>query len=204
MVKFSFNVFGYEFERGLKYLENGFQSAVSALETDAELARTALRDYKDSIAQGRGFIEECDEETLSPFEKERILEMNIEACEEALMELRKAFVVGLYHHWERGVRRWVGSKNGKHRKLVDEIEKKGVKVDQKLEALQHLVNTLKHDSDNWGLKLMQSWGSVLRPNAQSSINALNIGWYQAVCLTDEHVLEVIRIVSASGPVAIEK
>ncbi len=52
------------------------------------------------------WIVEHDDDGNVMWDQETLLEMDIEASDEAIMALRKAFVMALYHHWERALRKY--------------------------------------------------------------------------------------------------
>jgi len=114
------------------------------------------------------------------------------------MALRKAFVIALYHHWERAIRASAAGANGNHDKLVKRAQAKGILIDARIGALRDLVNALKHDSDRCGKALLSSWPDIFSPNFQPG--TLKTDWYRAVSLKDHHVVEAFEIVSGSGPI----
>ncbi|MEH2510168.1 hypothetical protein V1291_001522 [Nitrobacteraceae bacterium AZCC 1564] len=79
------------------------------------------------------------------------LEEQRQDAEEALMLLRKAFVVATYHFWERGAQRFAPHKQKKpnHHALVAALRGASIVVDEQgLEELRLLVNCLKHNSND--------------------------------------------------------
>lgn len=198
MVKLPIDLQGYTFQEGLSVLRTSFQCARRALADMAEHTKSEAVKYQSSIERGGDWIGEQDEDGYTLWDHVSVLEMRVKAADEALMALRKAFVIALYHHWERSVRLWTGSAdNANHCKLVSRARAKHLPIDPKLVAIRDLVNTLKHDSDRSGNELLQSWGNVFRPGFQ--VFPESTDWYEAVCLMDRHVLEAFDIVSASGP-----
>ncbi|MFC3322894.1 hypothetical protein [Mesorhizobium cantuariense] len=105
MATLHFNLHGYEFQEGAKTLLTSFQSAAGALKADVQRAEAAAQDYQKSLAEGGPWEGERDaEEGYVIWDQEDVLEARIEATGEALMGLRKAFVIAFYHHWERAIR----------------------------------------------------------------------------------------------------
>ncbi len=189
---------GYVFQDGLNVLRTGFQCAAKALAGIAEQTKNEAIDYQDAVERGGEWIGEQDEDGYVLWDHASVLEMRVEAAEEALMALRKTSIIALYHHWERLVRLWTNSADkADHCKLVSRAQTKRIPIDPKLVAIRDLANTLKHASDQSGNKLLQSRSDVFGPGFQAFPGRTN--WYKAVSLTNCHVLEAFDIVSASGP-----
>jgi hypothetical protein len=125
MAKFPYNVCGYRFQDGVNTLRLSFQFAINALSADLARAITESSAYEDGIAQGGAEIGEWDDDGNKLSIQTNVLEMQVESVEEAAMALRKAFVIALYHHWERSVRLWTASANGKHDALTSAALAKG-------------------------------------------------------------------------------
>jgi hypothetical protein len=199
MAKLNFNVHGYRFEKAINDLRTGFLSAVKALEGEVEGAKKDAAGYQQSLGQGGAWIGEIDEDGYVLWDHESVLEMRIEAREEALMALRKVFVITFYHYWERSIRAstHIAAKN--HTELVKSAREGGIPIDPRLNAVRDLVNTLKHNEDKWGKKLCVSWRALFSPDFEPQSKKTD--WYGAIHLQDIHVLEVVEIVSRSGPTA---
>lgn len=163
-----------------------------------ESVKTEATNYQEFIEHGGEWIGEQDEEGNLLWDQATVLDMHIEAREEALMDLRKAFVMALYHHWERAIQTATGGKPGNHKGLVKLANEKGISLHPRLASILALANTLKHNSDKYGTALCQSWSDVFgahfRPRPEGKTD-----WYAAIRLTDAHILEVSDIVAASGP-----
>ncbi|MBW0151435.1 MAG: hypothetical protein KXJ53_09505 [Phenylobacterium sp.] len=198
MVTLPFNLLGFAFQQGVDWLESGFGTAAAALaQRHAEVA-AELQAYEAGVAAGGARIGEW-EDGVRLWEQDQLLALQMDDLEESLMDLRKAYVLAAYHHWERGARRWtrLGS-HAKHLKLVAVTRELGYPIDARLTGLYDLVNTLKHNSGVWASKLASSWPAVLKgdPAARPGLD-----WYHLVELDDRDVHEVCSIVRASGPTA---
>ncbi|UKK84100.1 hypothetical protein L7H23_16255 [Sphingopyxis sp. BSN-002] len=124
--------------------------------------------------------------------------MEIDTKVEAQEALRKAFVIALYHHWERSARKWTGDDRRDHSKLAIAVEALGDPIHPRLEAVRDLTNLLKHDNDKWGQQLIETWPDVVSgPRGHAGGRT---DWYRAVRLTDAHMTEAFNIVGASGPI----
>lgn len=198
MAKLNFNMQGLVFQGGVDTLRLGFETAVTALKSALNQAQHELEAYEAAVqADPREWIGECEDGHIL-WEQSQVLEMSISDIEEAVMALRKAFVIALYHHWERGARRWAQrSGRANHQDLTAATRAEGYPVDPRLEAVLHLVNTLKHDNAVKGERLLAAWPEVFPPGFTS--RGPRASWYEAIRLNDAQVLEVCDVVEKSGP-----
>jgi hypothetical protein len=119
------------------------------------------------------------------------------------MELRKAFAIAAYHHWERSVQLWIeidapDKRNAQGYKEISKAASKiGYPADVELPRVNALANTLKHNSKDCGAKLLKLWPDILLPQVQNSTNPTD--WVSAIQLSGEHLNEIFNIVSRSGP-----
>ncbi len=198
MVPINFNMVGYDFSRGVRILKEGYASAILALEQKADMLGTQLLEYREHLAHGGAPDEERDEEGFLLWDRERLLEMDIEVCSAGLGEVRKAFVMALYHHWERAVRKDTGYNKPYHDGLLKAAAAAQIPVQPDLEKVRHLVNTLKHNNEDRGLQLLEHWPEVFYSDFSHHANT---DWYQSIELTDDHVHQTLSIIAASGPEA---
>jgi len=190
MAKLNFNARGHAFKAGLDVLREGYASASAALHADVERAKSEAAAYEASDE----WTGERDEDGHVLWEQGQVLGMRQEASEGALMALRKAFVLAIYHHWERAIRAYTDSGNSaSHDKLVDRAREKEIPLDRRLGSVRELVNALKH---NKGGTLQESWPEVLRHQARLHQQK---DWYDAIQLTDAHVIEAFDVIALSGP-----
>jgi hypothetical protein len=191
MVKLNFDARGYAFKEGLNVLREGYISASTALAANVERVKAEAVTYRASDE----FIGERDDEGYVLWEQSQILDMQRETAEEALMALRSAYVIVLYHYWEREIQTYTESgTSADYEKLKKRVLDKGILIDARLDAARDLANALKH---NKGTKLQASWPDVLTPRARTGQPRK---WYEAVRLADEQVAEVFEIIARSGPV----
>jgi hypothetical protein len=199
MVKLPINMSGYAFQDGVQTLQASFLSARDALAGEVARAKDEAVAYQQEVDREGEWIGECDEDGRILWDQADVLNMRIDTTNEALIALRKAFAIAVYHHWERSALRWLDKKREDHDKLAIAVQALGYPIHPKLAAVRDLVNTLKHDSGRWGCALIKSWSDLFEQGylPRAGWNA----WYEAVRLSDEHVLEAISVVSASGPTA---
>lgn len=190
MAKLGFDMRGYAFKAGLDVLRTGYASASKALTADIERVQAEAAAYEASDE----FIGEIDDEGNRLWEQDQILSMQQETTEEALQALRKAYVLALYHHWERAVQAYTASgKSADHEKLVKRAPAKGIPLHARLGVVRDLANAMKH---NKGGSLQQCWPDVLAYGARSREPK---DWYEAIQLEDAYVAEIFEIIEQSGP-----
>uniref|UniRef100_A0A182SSZ1 Core-binding (CB) domain-containing protein n=1 Tax=Anopheles maculatus TaxID=74869 RepID=A0A182SSZ1_9DIPT len=133
------------------------------------------------------------------------LETEIEMATDAMNELRKAFAIAAYHHWERSVLEWWHAENPaardesvpeerrpkppqKHGKLQEFAENVATPPAPALDKVRTLANALKHNSkDRWD-NLAQQWPEVIaRKPYQNRAN-----WAGTIRLSDSQLLKVFQ------------
>lgn len=195
MAPFKFSVLGYEFQRDIKVIREGYDASIEALERRFSDIEGNLKRYREMIAAGGEPIGEWEDgHTL--WEEETVLEMDKESCANSISEVRKAFAVALYHHWERAVRRVTRFHDNDLRQLLKQAKEKGIRVSGDLVKVRHLVNTLKHNNGQTGKRLLKSWPDVFTSPLQPDRVR---DWYFAVELRPDQIDMVFAIISESGP-----
>jgi len=195
MVALNFNLLGLVYQDGVGYLAKGFTTAATALRADRATIAAELVAYETHVNAGGDRIGEWEDGELL-WEQDQVLRMRLEDADEALMDLRKAYCLAIYHHWERGARRWTRRVHGNHAKLAELTVELGYPVDARLAGLCDLVNTLKHNNVASARKLAASWGALLSADPHGPAER---DWYNVVELTDDHVAEACDIIRGSGP-----
>jgi hypothetical protein len=198
MTKLNLNLAGFSFQHGLKILESSFQAALPGLTDGVVKADAALKEYDAAGV----FIGERDEETGDIYwDQSQVLAFELEMAEIARQELRKAYAIAAYHHWERYVRVWTGKDNLRtHDDMTAATLAEGYPIHAYLDRVRLLVNTLKHDNRRWGMALFEAWREAYR----SDFRPRQVGrvyWAEAVSLTDNQIAELFATLAASGPTA---
>ncbi len=196
MVALNFNMQGLSYQQGIENLEAGFMTSAAALsDRRAQLLR-GLEEYVATVEGGGERIGEW-EDGHRLWEQDQVLEMQIDDAEASVMDLRKAYILAVYHHWERSARRWTGLSGWtKHQRLATAARDLGYPIDERLERVRDLVNTLKHNSADRASQLFASWPGVLNVDPETRPY---LDWYGVVTLGDRHVQEVFEIARLSGP-----
>lgn len=199
MAKLGFNSHGWDFEQGVKSLLRSFRLAASAMDRQIDAALDAIRDYRQHIESGGKVIGEWDEDGFRVWTQDQVLEFDLTSAEEAAMALRKAYALQLYHFWERSAHAWTLSKpNTSHTELVEKTIAAGYPVNDRLNAVKHLANTLKHGNPKHGKMLYETWNAVVALPPPSNPSMVG-DWYSVIKLTDADLRDIGRIVATSGP-----
>lgn len=196
MVKLNFNWRGYMYQDGVNSIRLSYDNAAQALQLQTERAYDEISEYNMKVAAGDQSGIEHDDDGQIVFDEADVLMYRSLAAEEALNTLRKAFAIVLYHHWERSVREWVQSKHGKHDALVTAAAAIGQPTDPLVNDLRTLVNTLKHDSDRWGVPLHNDRPDLFKSDFK--ITQADPAWYDAIEVSGTALLDFFAAVSASG------
>lgn len=190
MAKLGFDMRGYAFKAGLDVLRQGHASASKALTADIERVQAEAAAYEASP----DFIGDHDEDGNLLWEQSQVLAFQQETAEDALQALRKAYVLALYHHWERAIQTYTDSgKSADHKKLVKRAPAKGIPLHARLDVVRDLANAMKH---NKGGSLQQDWPEVLRYGARTHEPR---DWYEAIQVEEAHIAEIFEIIEQSGP-----
>lgn len=191
MAKITFDFFHYTFDHGLRMLEKGYSAARDALLAEIEHIETKARAYNESVANGGEWIGESEDGHIL-WEQSQIYDAEINDAYQALGELRKAFVIALYHHWERSVAEWKGSDaTHTHEQMADFCADMGYGPSPDLDAVRHLANHLKHGPNsrkNWLDDLRQKYPLFL-PQGPTSIFGLS----------EDDLYRIAAVILASGP-----
>ena len=140
------------------------------------------------------------------------LETEIEMAADAMNELRKAFAIAAYHHWERSLLEWWYAENPaardesvpeasrptpprNHERLLAFTETVATPPAPALDKVRTLANALKHNSkDRWD-DLVQQWPEVIARTPYKH----RADWAGTIRLSDSQLLKVFQAVQQSGP-----
>ncbi len=197
MAKLFFNAHAHSFQSGLRTLQSSYKVSSDALRNALIVARHSAQAYEDAVREDPSawIGEEEGGEIL--WCQSQFNEMEIEQTEAALMSLRKAYAIAIYHFWERSAIRWTEAHKSHHNKLAELCIKCGHPIHIKLCNIQYLANSLKHNSQEYGKKLRTAWPDVIPGRPQKFGSATE--WYDSIHLTDAHIQEIFEVLYASGP-----
>lgn len=185
----------YQFEHGLRMLEKGYTAARDALQADIERTKAEAIAYEKHLANGGEWIGEFEDGHIL-WEQSQIYEAEINDVELALLDVRKAFIIALYHYWEHSATAWKGS-YGSHHELAQFCASEGYGPSPELDAVRYLANYLKH-----GPKSRTDWLDRLRRNYPTFMPKGPVEGLFG--LSDESVFKVAAIIFASGPTTKEQ
>jgi len=189
MVKLGAYIRYHQFEHGLRMLEKGYAAARDYLEAEIQRTEAASQKYDEELANGGKWIGAYEDGHLL-WDQSQVYQYEIDDVHRALFEVRKAFVIALYHYWEHSVAGWVG-KYASHEKLTEYCVSKGYNPPDELNAVRYLANHLKH-----GPNSQKDWLSHLRkkfPTFLLQNQGLLFG------LSEDDLYKVVAVILASGP-----
>lgn len=193
MAALTFNFVSYAFESGLKMVERGYVAARDAILTEIDLIKAKARTYEQHVADGGEPIGEWEDGHLL-WDQSQLFEAEIIDAYEVLYEVRKTFIIALYHFWERAAAGWKGSE-GSHAELAEYCRQEGYGPSPELEAVRCLANFLKHGSNS-----RYDWLDRLRKLSPSILPNLNRpGFAGIIGLSDNEFFKVAEIIRESGP-----
>jgi hypothetical protein len=208
MVAFNFNFYGYDYERGITVLTEGLSAATEALERKRADAAAEWKVYEHGITTGEiEEEEERDEETGSLlWSRSLVFEHDIKLIDEGVLALRKAYVIALYHHWERIVRQWTDAPTGaRHDKLVKRVKAKGVEPPERFGHVYLLNNVLKHNSETAGPQLLERWPELFwnagKLRERVAKDGTPIRWENTIIVGEKAMVTIIETMKVSGPVS---
>ncbi|MBB2157342.1 hypothetical protein HLH33_13640 [Gluconacetobacter diazotrophicus] len=198
----------------LDFQRSAYGSGLDILCLAAEHGLTALRQARDGHARELASLPpeahrrwDFDEyggqfEITSPAAD---LETDIEMATDALNELRKAFAVAAYHHWERSVIEWWHAARptilppGRPPFGYDHLKKAAKRLSVRpapaLNKVVTLANALKHNDKRRWNELKKQWPEVIARERYRS----RADWAGTIQLNDTQLLEVFQAVQQSGP-----
>jgi hypothetical protein len=189
MVKIGSYFRHYQFEHGLRMLEKGYVAARDTLQAEIERIEGEAEAYEKALAKGGEWIGEFEDGRVL-WEQSQVYQAQIDDVHHALFEVRKAFVIALYHHWEDSAAGWNGG-DAKHGELATFCASEGYGPSPELDAVRYLANHLKH-----GRNSSTDWLSRLRkkyPTFLSQRPGVLFG------LSEDDLYRVAAAILASGP-----
>jgi len=197
---YEFNAHAYIFESGLDTIEQSYAAAVSGITQEINRHKAAFYDYGRYIEGGGAPTGEWDEDGIEIWSQDELLRFTISIAEEALMTLRKAYAIAIYHHWERSARQWTKNNDGNHRELVKDVLAMNYRIDPHLDAVRQLANLLKHANSVKGEELYKSWRDVFPADFRPPVSDVRVvDWYDRISLSDKHIERIVKTVRGSGP-----
>ncbi|CUW48566.1 hypothetical protein [Novacetimonas hansenii] len=184
---------------GLDILCIAAEAGLKGLRTHRDIKIEELQSLPEEIAV-EDFVDEDDVQHIV-WSNADDLETDIEMAADALNELRKAFCVAAYHHWERAVIEWWYDSNltkNPPRSFNDikaYAEQLGIPVDEDLGKVVALTNLIKHNNKDKWAKLRGVWPEIVPRERPGNV----ADWSGTVELTDNDLLDVFRAVQRSGP-----
>lgn len=180
----------YQFEHGLRMLEKGYIAARDSLQAEIDHIAAEALAYEDALANGGEWIGEYEDGHIL-WEQSKLYDAQTDDVHNALFEIRKAFIIALYHHWEHSASTWRGGGYASHKKLTEYCAEAGYHPSPELDAVRCLANHLKHgpNSDtDWLGRLRNDYPSFL-PHGPGVVFGLS----------EDTLYKVAAAILASGP-----
>lgn len=186
MAPLSFNVIGFTFVKRMKALYESYRVAAKELTISLGAKVRQLEDYKLGVTNGSPPIEERDEDGYLLWSQEQVLELDIDAINDALHGLRNSFAIAVFHAWEASIQMQSRFKAGEkatiksYNELVKAASLMNIQVQPELRKICTLVNLLKHQNPilgkNWRLNGQKYYPAMLR------LELMSIGtkWFDLV------------------------
>ncbi|MBB2157734.1 hypothetical protein HLH33_15705 [Gluconacetobacter diazotrophicus] len=196
-----FSPLGFIYQAALDALRLAADTAESALASQLAAKRAELAAYN----AGTVFIGERDADGYRIWEQDQVLEIAIERLAEALLEVRRTFVISAYHHWEVSVVSWARHADptakdpGHHDQLVAKAADLGYPADPELCKVRRLANLFKHDSSTARAALEQAVPDHYK--AAFANDATRPFWASGARVAPETLNWVFDVVRYSGPFA---
>ena len=153
MPPMQFSVLGYQCEEGVKQLKEVYDKSNANLILNIDKTGHLLETIESaSNESGEG-------SSLEEYSKEAVLEYKLTTLKSLVQSLRQAFVLMLYHFWEKQVQNWMkiaGTTGHDHGRYIKFCRTLNLDLDEyELEKLRLLANLIKHGQgrSEWGDQL---------------------------------------------------
>ncbi|HEX7852718.1 MAG TPA: hypothetical protein VF503_03395 [Sphingobium sp.] len=188
MAPLSFDLRHYSFMMALDALIDAFRVALSAM--DDQL----LRAHADMAAHGQYLATGGDDGAVYiddhySHDTADLLMMEHSDASSAARAIREAFVISLFHLWERSARSWVKCEEQSYAKLAKALRAAGLPIHQKMATLNDLSNFLKHANKS------------KRDETRRKLREYITGPLLVVNISDEKIEKIIGYIRASSPLA---
>lgn len=143
MAQLSFNLRHYSFMMALDALIDAFRVAISAMDGQLLQAHADMTAHSQSLATGGddGAVYVNDHYSHDTAD---LLAMGYSDASSAARAIREAFVISLFHLWERSARSWVKCEEQSYAKLAKALRTEDIPIHPKMATLNDLSNFLKH------------------------------------------------------------
>lgn len=197
MTEFTFNLGGIVYQSGIKTLRKAYEATETALSMEIDEAATVVAAYEKWLDEGGATTLERDEDGEYLDSNLPYLEHQHSNAEDALVIMRKAFAVTIYHYWEKWSQRWFGRNKKGHAEFVKRLEQEAVySIHPGMTHFYWLVNILKHNRPDEAPQLLKERPDFFFTNFKGFDEP---DWEWGVGLTGKHIAEFLDIIAASGP-----
>ena len=135
------------------------KGALNAHHSDIEMAKNEYDRHLDAGGEPIGEWEDG----YKLWDQEDAYRLEQLAMEDAIVELRVATVIAIYHFWERHIPN-PSNKRRIHRQLIADARANLVKLHPDIDALCYAANYLKHGAKKWREKLEGLYPDRFKPS----------------------------------------
>jgi hypothetical protein len=169
------------FQFGIRQLEEVYRISIDGMAAKRTEHEKELRQLQDPKMQEE-IESRYSEESIEP---EYAIQFKIEQNEESLQPLRQAFLMALYHHWERSVLSWSGRSDLVG--IYSWFRENNIPLDeQHMEDLRELMRVIKHEK---GESLFRRRPDLFLHGSQR---------HEDLHLTEDNMAEFFKAVRVSG------
>jgi hypothetical protein len=190
MADLSIDMSAYQYGQGLTAIGLMFEAAKGALLAQQEDINDCITEYRRSVDSGGDPIGEW-EDGHRLWDQEDLYRLQQLAIEDAIVELRVATVVAIYHHWERHVPGGETNPKRNMNNLLNDARLHDVPCHGDIDALQYSANYFKHGNDDWRQKLVARWPERFKENLQWS--ATNVPWIRKISISDDDIVWFLEL-----------
>ncbi|WP_419316817.1 hypothetical protein ACN2C7_10180 [Caulobacter sp. ErkDOM-E] len=184
------------YQIGLNSIERAKKDAIGGFKAELARLEEEWREHKRKVAAGLIPDVEGDEETGYVFDfGEHIGEMQFEA-EQCLKLVREAFLLTVYHYWEKEACGLLGISHYKQSEVFEaaRVDKRFDVDEAGLNKARQIANCIKHDVGKALFKAHPELFDMEHKDPEDKSN-----WQRALALTDEYLDGAIKVVRSSGP-----
>lgn len=195
MANLIFDFRNYSFNRALDILIGGFSGSFAAMNEQLQAAHDAMVRHDQFLADGGddGAVYEEEDGPVRAFLYDTAMLLDSEHTDATLSAraIREAFVISIFHLWEKSARSWVKCHEQGFERLTKALRKGGIPLHQKMATVNDLSNFLKHDNKSDEKRIRRCLRDYIR------------GPQLYVVLSDSHLGDIISYVRYSCPPAQE-
>jgi len=192
--KFLFDMGAYTYSTSLKAIALMFEAAKTSLQMQREEIDQFKKEYETHLLTGGEAIGEWEDGNRL-WEQNDLYRLEQLAIDDALIQLRNATTIIIYHLWEKNVPNPRNLRKRDHTALVKDANDVCVPLHTDIDALCFATNYLKHGSTIWLDRILSRWASKF--GEAPKFDGERPAWAASLNLKDSHIQWFIEIAQAS-------